>query len=1307
MTIVNFYRDFGIKNVSNYSTPQIGYIRDFPIPKNVAYYYIGSFTESVPSEKNWYVDNVNKVVKIFAPDKLSKVEGKASKNLKLKSVLKPFIRQTEKYHFVFNISKLDTVPLNTPIVFSYAHLKLLYRRSNTISKDFDTLASTVGSLCMDLAKGMTTRNNFIDIRLPSEIEGMSDSMNLLKKGKNYYIKYFKSFESFILFELLKFMMYDQRETSVFKPLMDVENKKNTYFIFRTTERYTLLSLHDLLAMDNENLESKLNKNGKESVKVFIKYMLSIILNSKEEISDSELEAKLLSLKEKVVIPKVSKKIIKSHTDAKEDAIEEINANVSKGILDKSKADKLKEVVNNSKKVIKRDKKDYVLEDDEINLASSPIADKDSLKDPIGARDRKYFKKYYEEDTKRVFEHLNVSGIVAVSSHDITETNSKINSITTHTLEVMQSNGRTKKLIRHVPKIDDDGKMRLNNNEYILIKQKTDRPIRKINNTTVGLSSFFGKLMVRRGHYSKNNISKGLYKQLQKQVELGNIKLLVEGNNTFRDVVLPYWYTRTANTVLSFMLGDMFLTFNYNTRGKYVKDLESVEKHGTFIGMKGKTPIVIKEDTLYLVKDKPEIIGGFLEVIGIGMELLPLEQTTIDIRGNKIPLILPLLSYIDFITLLQHLAISYTEHASVRESVVEAGEYVIEFKDKVFKFSRMDVEATLLLSGLHAIRKELKFYTVEEVSTVSGFSELYSMLGYNKSSLNELSLLKNLFIDPLTADTLKLMGEPTNFPKLLLRANELLVLDDYKAVNNIEGTMLKSYERINGMLYHSLIKELRVYKNSLGITNSSLVSDPYAVMRMMNEDGSRELLEDMNPIASLKQKENVTLLGFLGRNKDAIALPVKEMHRSEVGFISEASKESAAVGITAYMSSSPNITDMSGLNKSPEKITPYNTASTSTNLSPFGETDDGKRKLFNSVQSGHMIALDNQSVMPILTGYEAVLGQRVDNKFVRVAEDKGVITNLTPSKITISYKTLGKKSYVIKDWFSKETAGESFRHIMKSLPSKGDKVEKGDTLIYDSLFFGPNVFDKKKVLYKTGMLTRVALYEDVSTYEDSAGISKRFSKDASSKVMKIRSITLDSDNALISSKEIGEEVEYTTPLLINRNLGDLKDTPPEMKGKTLDILKDLVSDIPKAEVDGIIKDIVVFYRKDLKEFKGKLRKFIEDSDARLQERYGYTGQVDHTYSINGEPLEIEEIEVKYYIEYSLDMVYRDKGVLQNQLKFTIGDVYDSILTEDGKEVDLTMSPTALGARVVDSAYRAITTTTVMMGITDRVVEMWEA
>ena len=1308
MTIFELYKRYGIRNVSNYSKPQIGLLKEFPIAKDVALYFTGSFTDVIPKEEGWLLDSISKNITVFTPDKFTYLQGKASKKFTLRNVLKAPTRASEKFYFTHNISKLDNVSKSLPVVISYAHLKKMYKFTKSISTDFDIVGSTIRSLCKDVSKGIVDRTTLIDIEIPNTLNSISEYTVLLTKGKNHYVKHYNSFPEFVMFELLKFIMPKYREQSIFKDLMDIENKKNMFFVLRVGGRFTLISLYDILAMDKDNVDSVLKKSGKDSIKVFIKYMLSFIVNSEEPITDDALDKQLTDLKDKVVLPSVKKKSIKKKVDIKEKSMNEIDVNLSKGLINEKQADKLKDVVKKSNTPIRRSKEHFKLDDNEVNLTDSTIVlDKRALKDPIGARDRKYINEQYVEDGKRMVEHLNTSGVLAVEKHEVVTTDSKINSIETHKITIVQANGRTKELIRHVPKPNKDGHLRINNNEYVLIKQKADRPIRKINNSKVSLTSAYGKLMLERGRYAKDNIGKGLYRILRSMNDDDTIplSLLVEGNGKFKNTNLPYWYTRTAGAVRSFVINDMFFTFDYNNRAKYVKGIESVEQHGTFIGTKGKKPMVIKDDVLYKIDGKPVEIGKYIDVIGVDEDKLPLELVTIGIRGKQVPVILPILSYMSLNELLETLNITYTTHPSVRESNVNTGEYVVSFKDITYKFLRKDKEATLLLSGLHSIRKELKFYSVDEISSVGGFGELFSMLGYNKGDINELSLLDSMYIDPITADTLAMLNEPTTFPELLLRANELLLTDDYKSVNHIDGTILKSHDRINSMLYHTLVKELRVYKNSIGITNSSMTSDPYAVMRLMNEDGSRELVDDINPIASLKQKENTTLIGFLGRDKASIPLEARELDVTEVGIISEASKESSAVGITAYMSASPSMTDASGLNETPKELSPFNISSTATNLSPFGETDDGKRKLFNSVQAGSLIALNNQRVMPVLTGYEAVIPSRVDSKFVTSAIDDGTVISVG-SKIVVKYKTKGKKSYSLKHWSSKETGGETYLHVLKTQFVKGESFKKGDTLTYDSTFFGPNIFDKGKVLYKSGIPVRVALFEDITNYEDSTSISKKYSAKASSNLIKVRSLIVDGDNDMIDYVKIGEKVEYTTPLVINRNVNDVGGASKDIKGKTLDILKDLVSDIPKAEVKGVVKDITVYYRKDLKDYKKSLRKFIEESDTRLMEEFNYTGKVDHTYSSNGVPLELNDIEIKYSIEYVLDMLERDKGVLQNQLKFTVGHVYDSIVTEDGDEVDITMSPTSIDARVVDSAYRGITTTTLMMKLTKDVIDMWE-
>ena len=122
------------------------------------------------------------------------------------------------------------------------------------------------------------------------------------------------------------------------------------------------------------------------------------------------------------------------------------------------------------------------------------------------------------------------------------------------------------------------------------------------------------------------------------------------------------------------------------------------------------------------------------------------------------------------------------------------------------------------------------------------------------------------------------------------------------------------------------------------------------MNKLNEDSTTTLIDDLNPMATLKQEEDVTFLGMNGRTKETLARGTRVFNTNEVGIISEATRDSGDVGISAYLSADPLLTNTRGMvgEYDPSKDHPVNIYSTSAMLCPFILSDDGKRVISGSL-----------------------------------------------------------------------------------------------------------------------------------------------------------------------------------------------------------------------------------------------------------------------------------------------------------------------------------------------------------------------
>lgn len=437
-----------------------------------------------------------------------------------------------------------------------------------------------------------------------------------------------------------------------------------------------------------------------------------------------------------------------------------------------------------------------------------------------------------------------------------------------------------------------------------------------------------------------------------------------------------------------------------------------------------------------------------------------------------------------------------------------------------------------------------------------------------------------------------------------------------------------------------------------------------------------------------------------------------MNSTEIGVMSEASKDSGDVGISAYLSAAPKLKDTRGMvgDFSFEEDGWTAALSTSALIAPFGRNDDAKRLNFSSIQNSHVIPIKNMRVPYVRTGYESIIPIRVGGKFVVIAERNGYVDKVTDSFIEVVYNDGGPtaklvhKKYSIRKWTSKEESGVCYTHELVPNLVAGDKFIKDDTLLYDRLFFEPDIFNPKRVLYKQGGLVTVALMEDPQTYEDSAAIAKSMSDYLSTAVTKVKSNVVNNTDNITNLIAIGKSVTPNDVLftVMDSVLGDVED----MDERTKSILQDFKGNSPKAKLKGVISKIVVYYNCELESMSKSLRAITEASDKRLLTDTGYTGKVSSSYSIGGKPLLPGSVEIKTYVDVIDTMGVGDKAILGNQLKFTVGEVFEyDMIAGDGTKLDVIFSTKSVKARVVNSPDLIGTTSMLLEKLTDKVVEMY--
>lgn len=961
--------------------------------------------------------------------------------------------------------------------------------------------------------------------------------------------------------------------------------------------------------------------------------------------------------------------------------------------------------------------DYKVNAEDKQLADSPeVFDKTMLRDTLGALNKQYIKKTFKKDIVSVIYGLQNSNYI-VESHDVEVEESILGGIETHSIKITSLDGKASSNTIKVklPVLSEDGTFRMSGNNYLMRKQRTDLPIKKITPTRVGLNSYYGKLNITKATYKRDDAGFSFCTKLINDYDMADtdIKDLITVPVDNVDQEVPYHYGMISRYIKGYKYKGYHFHFEFATRGTEfnIEEPEKLETKGSvLVGMNGKKPVLMNTNNELLVDGKSE--GTIFDVMEFPIDHLPVEFASLRVYKNQIPVVVVLSYYLGFNTILKLTKVKYQVHDAGTRVKLEDNQYVAKFNDKNIIFTKDYGKNDMLFGGLIIMDKITQQVNISTLYNKSDFGALFNAMDLPILYVNEIKLLDELYIDPITQGILVDLKLPTTFTGLLFKAIEMLLNDNYRDPKTLHDMVLKGNERIAGMLYKELVTSIKIKKNKSHFGSAKLEFNPYSILGSINEDSTVVLQDDLNPIAMLKQYEDVTYLGANGRSEATMSEATRAMHSSDIGVVSEGVKDSGAVGISAYLVADPKIANTRGLidEYDIDKDGWSSTVSTSAMLSPFGIKDDVKRLNFAGIQNGHIIPMSEMRVPYVITGYETVITQRVPDKFAVAASHDGKVLSVSKSKITVEYdnKKSNKKEkvdYVLKTWLSKEEANTVYKHSVITSLKKGDKFVKGDTITYDKTFFRPSIFDKSKVMLVLGNYITVALSEDSNTYEDSGTISRKVYTKLRADVTKVKSLIINNTDSVIKPLSVGDEVEPNTPLLTITDANLFGDQ--ELDEKTIAILESIKNATPKAGYRGKLFKLVVYYNCDTKDMTKSLRKLVKLSDERLVADTGYTGRVNSSYSIQGKPLLENEIEIKFYIDTVENMGTADKAIFSNQLKFTVGEVYDySIVGEKtGTVVDANFSTRSIKARIVNSADLIGVTSMLLEEVTRQAVDMY--
>ena len=970
-----------------------------------------------------------------------------------------------------------------------------------------------------------------------------------------------------------------------------------------------------------------------------------------------------------------------------------------------------EYVNNTplKDIIDQSKDDITITNEETEIKdTNSVLDKNYNKNILNVYSNKYVKNIYKKDLVRSIYGIQ-NGDAVVSNYKVETTSDYSGTMEKHSFDITIPGIKTNKAVIFLPKVEEDGTYRMDGNTYRLKLQRRDDIIRKIDYNIVALSTYYGKLMITKGHNSFSNISSQLLKIFKSLKDEGVIEnLIITDRNMVVENVVPKAYSQICYKILGFKHEDIKYTFDYINRGDLfnltIDDALKLEKDNVLVGIKDDGKYVYMDMNDNIIVDGNNI-GNIYDIIGIDLNDLSIESLVIKVLGRYISIGEVLLLYYGIDNLLKVLNSDYVlvePNKRVSNSNIN-----IKFKDITYSITKENNYKDNILNGI-AKSKATKDYGYEECNKRERVFDLiyYSIGGGTEiKKIIELNNLENFFIDPISAGILKSRGIEPNFPSLLIEASKLLDSNYNIDTKSSEGMVIKGYERVAGMVYQQLAKSIASLNGNKDYGKKDLEIDPYYVKNTLCEDSTSLINDDLNPIAENKIKEDITQIGLGGLQKDSLRTPVsRKIVKSNISILSDSVKDSGDTGINNLAAANINITNLRGDVKSKEHLESWADAlSTTTMLAPFVTHDDTKRMNFFNIQSSHVIPINNSIPPYIRTGYESIIPFKTSNKYCISAEGDGVVTNVTANEVVVKYAKGGEKKYKLYSWTSKEETHACYTHYIVTNLKKGDKVAKDDIITYDQAFFAPDLFNPKRVIYKQGNVINLAFVDDETTYEDSICVSKSVKERLSATITKIVEFKVNMDQDILNLVKVGDRVEIDDHICsIMNHIVDADSLDEE----TLKLLKEINTMSPKTKYRGIVSKMHCIYNFDPKDASPSIRKLIQETDKQSLISYGYTGKVNPSYRMGKDIMEDNSMIVRIYILVDESASTGDKLIIANQLKCTIGTILDEyVKAEDGTDIEALFSFKSMGARIVLSPLYTGLLTKCLSTIEERAISMY--
>ena len=984
----------------------------------------------------------------------------------------------------------------------------------------------------------------------------------------------------------------------------------------------------------------------------------------------------------------------------------------------------------------------------VNVGTKKPRTKDPDVTKLNAIDfqKSYVKNNYQPDIINAVRSLSVNKDVPlyITNIKVDDTSDQFNDRLTYQFTLEDQFKKKHELKFNVPKLDDNGFMKIQGRTKYLKNQLIRKPVVKIGSDKVYITTQLNSYQVMRNGYTLNKVSE-VVRRLVTEYFVDNPNVRIERGDCSKN------NENYITTIEYDIFADKYFYININDESDYGEHViiyfdqgiirDKIKEHNIPTGFKDNElppyilPIAINytTNTLYSIDVRKDgsvsstiisLLQNTLNDPGIAefIEKVKVPKrricSMIEIQSKKVPLI-ALLGYLfGWDRVISYFPENEIEFSEKRK--VNTTKLCVRFANGFLYYKQYPINGTILLNGLTQIDTEQ--YNYEDLNNPGLYIDFTQEKYGTRNIVKGWVTARESMLDMKTLQILEELGLPTDLCELFLYCNDLLVDNQVKSESDISNYRIRSNEIISQCLYQVLNDQYTVFKKHSG----KKVTMTIPIDSVMSKVYSTEILENydcLNPIAEIRNMGLTTFKGPGGtKMEQAFTTKKRAYDPSYFGTFGVSTPDNANAGIVKELTLNPKISNTLGFIE-PQDRNNYSLNDIGTiaeALTPFVNTkDDPSRIAFVSGQNNHVGGLIGSSLPCVRTGIEKTIQYQCGENFVHNAKQDGTITHIDEvgKKVYVTYKDGTKEvvDYNNKLLKNSDAFNES---VFSCFVKEGAKVKAGDVITADKRFFKLDPITNELIYTQTAN-AMVAIMEGAYTEDDADLITQELSEKLTMNFTKCKQISImnASEATIIDYKKVGDHVMLGDPIFVFDDTGTLNDSTSDdaeedilddlFKGIDSNVLAGMIHKTPKANLTGVIKDMKVYWTCPIDKMSPTIAKFVNEyiktHKRDIIDEEKFTGKVSKQRKtiekteinkdktdprINGALVGLEGIVIEYYIGHEDQMGTGDKISLNSSLKTVNSTIVPKGLepyTESGNKLDGIFSWISINARMVESIW----------------------